>query len=173
MVELQRPAARHVGEFLRSVRRSRSLHKGFASPPADTDAFRRYVKSLRKRNQTGFLVVVEGSPNEIVGVINVSEIVRGAFKSAYLGYYAFLPFAGHGFMRRGMQKVIQYCFEDLKLHRLEANIQPENLRSIALVCGLGFRKEGLSPRYLKVSGKWRDHERWAILSEEWRPLGAA
>ena len=105
---------------------------------------------------------------EIAGVVNVSEIVRGSFQSAYLGYYAFEPFAGRAFLYRGLCAVISHCFGKLKLHRLEANIQPANARSIALVKGLGFRREGLSPRYLKICGRWRDHERWAILAEDWR-----
>jgi ribosomal-protein-alanine N-acetyltransferase len=71
-------------------------------------------------------------------------------------------------MFEGMRLVITHCFAELKLHRLEANIQPENARSIALVRALGFQREGFSPRYLKVGGKWRDHERWALLSEQWR-----
>jgi ribosomal-protein-alanine N-acetyltransferase len=63
--------------------------------------------------------------------------------------------------------VVTHAFDTMKLHRLEANIQPANARSKALVKRLGFRREGMSPRYLKINGRWRDHERWAILSEDW------
>ncbi len=59
------------------------------------------------------------------------------------------------------------AFEELGLHRLEANIQPDNLKSINLVKNNGFKKEGVSPRYLKINGEWRDHERWAITYEDW------
>ncbi|MEM9353291.1 MAG: GNAT family N-acetyltransferase [Planctomycetota bacterium] len=167
MVTLQKPAPRHEEQFLRAVRKSRALYKGFASPPASVASFQQYINSLRKENRVGFLLTLAES-DDLVGVVNVNEIVRGSFQSAYLGYYAFLPYAGQGLMSQGMRHVIRRCFKDLKLHRLEANIQPENERSIALVKALGFSKEGYSPRYLKISGRWRDHERWAICSEEWR-----
>ena len=169
MVKLQKPALRHAEEFLHAVQRSRKLHRGLASPPADLDGYRRYVRTLRSERRESFLVVV--GANELAGVVNVSEIVRGGFQSAYLGYCAFAPYHGRGLMRQGLQQVIDHCFGTLKLHRLEANIQPANQRSISLVQGLGFQQEGFSPRYLKVCGRWRDHERWALLSEDWQ--GAA
>lgn len=165
-VRLERPSQRHSRDFLRAVRRSRALHRGWVSPPHDRDAFDRYVGSLRRENREGFLVVTPA--DDIAGVINVSEIVRGHFHSAYLGYYAFEPCAGQGFMRQGLDLVIRHCFGKLRLHRLEANIQPENVRSIALVKSLGFACEGFSPRYLKIGTRWRDHQRWALLVEDWR-----
>jgi ribosomal-protein-alanine N-acetyltransferase len=103
----------------------------------------------------------------MVGVVNVSEIVRGPFRSAYLGYYGFVPHNGQGYVTEAMRIVIAKVFGLLKLHRLEANIQPTNRASVAVVHRLGFRREGYSPRYLKVGGRWRDHERWAILKEDW------
>ena len=104
-------------------------------------------------------------PRALVGVVNISEIVRGSFQSAYLGYYAFEPFAGQGLMRQGLTQVVAHAFNKMKLHRLEANIQPSNTASIWLVKRLGFKREGLSPRYLKIGGRWRDHERWTLLME--------
>ena len=154
MVNLQKPSLRHEKAFLHAVRKSRAIHKGWVSPPASPEGFQQYVKSLRKKSQVGFLVSLPES-GELVGVVNLNEIVRGLFQSAYLGYYAFLPYAGQGLMRQGMQQVIQHCFKDMRLHRLEANIQPENKRSIALVEALGFSKEGYSQRYLKINGTGR------------------
>ena len=63
-------------------------------------------------------------------------------------------------------RALQHAFKSMKLHRLEANIQPGNAASIALVRSCGFSKEGYSPRYLKIGGRWRDHERWAILASQ-------
>ena len=102
---------------------------------------------------------------EIVGMINVSEIVRGALRSAYLGYCAFAPHQRQGLMAEGLRLAIARLFGPLKLHRVEANIQPGNRPSLALVRKLGFRREGYSPRYLKIRGRWRDHERWALLAD--------
>lgn len=71
-------------------------------------------------------------------------------------------------MRAGLSLALTQAFRVLELHRVEANIQPDNLRSIALVERLGFHREGFSPAYLKIGGRWRDHERWALLADEWR-----
>ena len=94
--------------------------------------------------------------------------MRGPFQSAYLGYYGFAPFEGQGYMTEAMRLVLRHAFGAMRLHRVEANIQPGNAASIALVRRCGFHLEGFSPRYLKVSGRWRDHERWAILGEDRR-----
>ncbi len=113
-------------------------------------------------------LVIQRSSGGIVGVININDVIRGAFQSASLGYYAFAPYAGQGLMHEGMLLVLKHAFGKLKLHRLEANIQPENRASIALAQKCGFVREGISRRLLKVRGRWRDHERWALLAEDMR-----
>ena len=77
-------------------------------------------------------------------------------------------FSRQGYTTEALQLMLRHAFVKLKLHRVEANIQPENAASIALVKRAGFVKEGYSRRYLKICGRWRDHERWAILIEDWR-----
>lgn len=109
---------------------------------------------------------MHNASNELVGVINISHIIRASFRSAHLGYYGFSGFEGRGLMRQGIQLVLRHAFLKLKLHRIEANIQPQNVASRRLLLKLGFTREGYSRRYLKISGRWRDHERWAMLAEQ-------
>jgi ribosomal-protein-alanine N-acetyltransferase len=165
-VRLERPSVRRQREFLAAVRRSRGLHGRWVAPPASAPGYRALLVRARRPSQAVFFVV-ERASNRLAGVVNVSEIVRGNFRSAYLGYYAFTPHAGHGLMKEGLALVLDAAFGRLRLHRVEANIQPDNVPSAALARALGFRLEGRSPRYLKVAGAWRDHDRWALLADEW------
>ena len=148
-------------------RASRSLHGRWVSAPSDPEAFAAYLKRSSSADVEN-LFVCRNDDAAIVGVFNIGQIFYGPLCSAYLGYYAFEPFAGQGYMREGLGLVLRHAFGPLGLHRLEANIQPDNARSLALVEHAGFRREGFSPRYLKINGRWRDHERWAILAEDVR-----
>ena len=163
-VKLRRPILADTEEFIALMQQSQSLHHPWCFPPTTEKAFAKYVNSRARENQDGFLLCHTQSYT-IMGVINLNEIVRGCFQSAYLGYYIGAPFVGQGYMREALTLVVTYAFGELGLHRLEANIQPQNTASIALVNRCGFSKEGFSPRYLKIDGVWRDHERWAILAD--------
>lgn len=165
---LETPSAKRRNEFLAAVNRSRKLHRPWTYPPATPEAFHASIERLKMKNHLGYWICTESG--ELAGVINVSEIVRGNFRSAYLGFYAFTPHNGRGHMKRGLRGVLDDVFLRHRLHRLEANIQPGNASSRGLVQSIGFRIEGLSPRYLKIGGRWRDHERWAITAEEWKAL---
>ena len=166
-VRLKKPSARDERKFLEAARRSRVFLRRWSPPPGTPPAYRAYMRRLGQPTHEGRFVVLREN-GDLVGVINVSEIVRGQFRSAYLGYYAFVPHAGHGYMTEGLTLALRWAFRGLRLHRVEANIQPGNQASRALVRGLGFRREGFSRRYLKVAGRWRDHERWALVAEDWR-----
>lgn len=168
-VRLEQPGASRQREFLAAVRRSRRLHGRFVSPPATVADYRRWLSRLDGRTHVGHFVIDAGT-DELAGVINLSEIVHGALQSAYLGYYGFTPHAGRGLMAEGMRQVVDRAFGELGLHRVEANIQPENAASLALVTRLGFVREGFSRRYLRINGRWRDHERWALLRETWNAV---
>jgi ribosomal-protein-alanine N-acetyltransferase len=136
-------------------------------PPSDAAAFARFLRRAKQSNVVARLVC-DRTEGGIVGVVSVSEIVRGNFQSAYLGYYAHAAFARRGMMTQALQLLLRHAFTRAGLHRIEANIRPRNVASIRLVKRVGFRLEGLSPRYLKVGGRWKDHERWAITREDWR-----
>ncbi len=161
---LEMPTPRHEHDFLGAVVRSRRLHGAWVTAPSSSAEYRLYIKERQGPRNYKYFVCDE--LGQICGVMNLSEVVRGSFQSAYLGYYALAPHHGKGFMTAGLSLVLDRAFGELELHRLEANIQPKNLRSIELVRRAGFRCEGLSPRYLKIAGRWRDHERWAITTED-------
>lgn len=166
-VFIRPPVAGDAAAFLRAVRQSRALHRPWVCPPATPGAYQEYLRRISSDTHCGFLVL-HRQGGRLVGVVNVSNIVRRTFQSASLGYYAFDGFAGQGLMREALQRVLARAFGQLKLHRLEANIQPDNAPSLALVRRCGFVHEGFSRRFLKLAGRWRDHERWAILAEDWR-----
>lgn len=166
-VDLVTPTRAHEGVFLEQVAASRKLHRGLASPPSSAAEYRAYVRKQKDPRHVGRLVL-DRKTRELAGVINLNEIVRGSFESAFLGYYAFLGMSGQGYMEAGLRAMLRLAFKEVGLHRLEANIQPHNTRSIALVERIGFRFEGFAPRYLKIGGRWRDHERYAITREDLR-----
>jgi [ribosomal protein S5]-alanine N-acetyltransferase len=146
--------------FIAAVRASRAFHHPWVDLADTHERFMSVLARLQLEDQKAYLV--RHTCGGLVGYVSVSNIVRGAFQSAYLGYGAFAGHEGKGFMTKGLRAVIDIAFDELGLHRVEANIQPSNVRSLALVRRLGFEKEGFSPRYLMVDGEWRDHERWAL-----------
>jgi ribosomal-protein-alanine N-acetyltransferase len=162
---LEIPSKRRRAEFLAAVKRSRKLHGQWVSPPRTTNAFDKSLKRYGSKSHISYWIITEAG--KLAGVININEIVRGSFHSGYLGYYALTPHNGRGYMTAGIRAVVSRAFRNLHLHRLEANIQPDNKASLGLVARLGFRRKGFSPRYLKIAGKWRDHERWAVTAEDW------
>ncbi|TXS39224.1 GNAT family N-acetyltransferase [Streptomyces sp. OR43] len=161
-----------AGEFTARVRESRELHHPWLFPPASSDTYAAYAGALiEDPARAGFLVCerngTAGSPDggAIAGFININNIVMGGFRCGALGYGGFAHAAGRGLMSEGLGLVIGHAFGPLGLHRLEANIQPGNAGSIALVRRAGFRLEGFSPDFLFIDGAWRDHERWAVTAD--------
>jgi [ribosomal protein S5]-alanine N-acetyltransferase len=166
-VRLAEPVPGDRSEFLDLVDASVDLHRPWTYPPADAASFRRLIERNRADNFYA-LLAKRTVDDAIVGLFEFSEVVRGSFQNAYLGYWVGEPYARQGYMREGMQLALRFAFSELKLHRVEANIQPANKPSLALAKRTGFRREGFSPRYLKIGGRWRDHERWAVLSDDAR-----
>jgi [ribosomal protein S5]-alanine N-acetyltransferase len=164
---LRRPEKGDEAEYLALNRRSTAFHRGLASPPTRPQQFAAFLERCSNPANACFFIC-RRTDAAILGSINLSQIFRGGFQSAYLGYHIGADFAQQGYMTEAIALMLRYAFADLRLHRIEANIQPGNVASIALVKRAGFLKEGSSRRYLKMGGRWRDHERWAILAEDWR-----
>lgn len=166
-VLLRAPTPTDAEALIAVAQASRRFHAGLVSPPRDHERYAALLERNRRDDFEAFLLI-RRQDQAVMGSINLSQIFRLGFQSAYLGYWIGAPFARQGYMSEALALVLTHAFRRMKLHRLEANLQPENLASRMLVEGLGFRLEGYSPRYLKISGRWRDHERWAILREDWR-----
>ncbi len=166
------PTRRDRDEYLALIRQSADFHRRFAPPhPDDPDpfgpgAFARVLSGARSARSRR-LLVCRHEDGAMVGRFSLGEITRGMLQSCYMGYWVGAPHAGRGYMSDAIALVLAHAFEDLDLHRVEANIQPGNEASIRLVRRAGLRKEGFSPRYLHIGGAWQDHERWAITVEEW------
>jgi ribosomal-protein-alanine N-acetyltransferase len=171
-VDVAAPRDADAGDFVTAVQESRSLHRPWLNPPDTPARFKAYLDRAAREDQAAFLIRHRHC-GTLVGYVNINNIVRSDFQSGYLAYGAFASHAGQGFMTRGLAAVLDIAFGDLGLHRVEANIQPANQRSIRLARRLGFEKEGVSPSYLMVDGQWRDHERWAIRAETWSARHAA
>ena len=174
-VYLRYPQPRDARAFIAAAAASRRLHGLWVQAPTTPARYRTYVKrfggakarDVKAATHVG-LLAFRRDDDALVGVFNYSEIVRGGFRSTYLGYYALAPHAGEGYMSEGLELALQLAFRKFGLHRVEVNIQPANARSTALIRPAGFVREGYSRRYVKIAGRWRDHERWALLVEDWR-----
>ena len=151
--------------FITAAQASAALHARWVTAPSDEATFDAWIKNAGPSFHPLLLVSQDGG---LAGVYNLSQLVLGNFCSAYLGAYAFAPYAGRGLMAEGLALLLQHAFERAGLHRVEANIQPGNTRSLRLFERGGFKLEGRSPRYLRINGEWCDHERWALTVEDWR-----
>jgi ribosomal-protein-alanine N-acetyltransferase len=146
------------------MRASAELHEPWISPPTNSSMFKYYLQRIERDDHEGFAICTS-EEERIVGAININNIVRGSFQSASLGYYVGAEHQGTGFMQEGLNQLITYAFNTMGLHRLEANIQPENVRSQNLVERCGFTLEGYSEAFLFINGAWRDHQRWCRIHQ--------
>lgn len=171
-VFLRRPVMADLAEYTVLRNKSARFFRGLVNPFRGKAHFVRYLRHSRHEEYFPFFICLNDS-RRIVGQMNLFLIARGLFQSGCVGYQVGVPYARCGYATEALQLILRFAFNELKLHRVEANIQPGNKPSIALAKRVGFKLEGLSPRYLKICGKWRDHERWAILVEDWRKTASA
>ncbi len=174
-VFLRKPTPRDREEYLALRRRSALFLRPWEPRPTATSManqrFAEWVASARDGRHEKLLICrIDGGT--ILGAVNLNEIIRGPAQSAYLGYWVGVRHARRGYMTEALQLALRHAFRTLRLHRVEANILPTNRASLALIRRAGFRREGYSSKYLKIAGRWADHERWALLVEDWQPLRA-
>jgi [ribosomal protein S5]-alanine N-acetyltransferase len=169
-VIVTRPSPADADDFIAAARQSAALHRPWVTAPDTAERFTAYLTRADREDQASYLIR-HRECGGLVGYVNINNIVRGALQSGSLGYASFLSHARRGLMTAGLTAIVTDAFTGLGLHRLEAGIQPDNAPSLNLVRRLGFRREGLSPRYLMIDGQWRDHERWTVLAEDWPEHG--
>jgi len=130
-------------------------------------AYRAMRRSVARRARTGatlpFAIRVEG---QLAGQVTVDNVVRGAMRSGHLGYWIDRAVAGRGMASLAVALVCDHAFGPAGLHRLQADIRPENGPSQRLVQRLGFTQEGLLRRYLDIDGDWRDHLTFSLLADD-------
>ncbi|TXS22952.1 N-acetyltransferase [Streptomyces sp. ms191] len=150
--------------FLELARESAQFHHPWVELPSTQKVFASYL-SRSDQVTAACMVLTRKDHGDLVGMININGIVRGPYQRGILGYAVFLPYAGRGYMSAGVALAVHHAFGVMGLNRLEADVQPGNDASLELVRRLGFRREGLSPGFIRIADVWRDHERWAITSD--------
>ena len=165
-VYLRGPGPEDRDSLIALYRSSRQHFRRYANYHFDSERFDAMLRDAALESNEYFVICRRGD-DAIVGTLTLSQIFRKSFQNAYLGYQLFAGYTGCGYMTEAVDRALRRAFRDLGLHRIEANVQPGNKPSIAILIRNGFTKEGFSRRYLKINGKWCDHERWAILKEDW------
>jgi ribosomal-protein-alanine N-acetyltransferase len=165
-VALRAPQPEDRDGFIAAMKASAELHRPWVTPPVTAPEFDAWLTRAARADFDANLAV-RAEDGAIVGYFNISQIIRGPLQSAFLGYGGVARWSGAGYMTAALRLVLERAFTDLALHRIEANVQPGNAASIALVERCGFLREGFSEGYLKIGGRWRDHVRFAIRAEQW------
>lgn len=127
------------------------------------------ARSIAEDRAYRLFVFARDAPGRAVGQVSFNNVVRGAFCSCHLGFGIDAALEGRGLMREALERAIRWGFEDLRLHRIEANHRPENVRSGGLLRRLGFTPVGYARDYLYIDGAWRDHVLTALVDARWTP----
>lgn len=161
-----------VAEYLQ---RNRVAHAPWNPPMADAlftpagqdERLRAAVHGEVAGTQAGWFLALAADPDRVIGHLRFSQIARGPFCNAMLGYAIDAAHEGRGLMREALEAALAHAYGPLGLHRVQANARPENTRSLALLDRLGFAREGLARAYLFIDGAWRDHVLTARVHPHW------
>ncbi|GGH77807.1 ribosomal-protein-alanine N-acetyltransferase [Pullulanibacillus pueri] len=123
-------------------------------------------KSSAEADQGYFFVIYLRESEQLIGEITLFEVARGNLQSCWIGYFLDQEQNGKGYMTEAVRLVVDYAFQTLRLHRIEAGVMPHNIGSAKVLLKAGFQKEGLSRENVKINGKWEDHQLFAIINED-------
>ncbi|MFZ4584232.1 MAG: GNAT family N-acetyltransferase [Acidimicrobiia bacterium] len=149
---------------------------GAPDAAADREAFRARCGAMERQRHfdTAYSFgVFLRSGGRLIGEVSLGSVQRGAFQSAYLGYWIDEEYAGQGYIPESVVVLLRHGFEDLRLHRIQASIVPHNAPSRRVAEKLGLRDEGVAVGYLQIQGEWLDHIRYAITADEWQERSEA
>jgi ribosomal-protein-alanine N-acetyltransferase len=140
--------------------------RDFWELPVVAERLRSQIAESRAGSALCLCLSPKEDPTRVIGVANLRNVVRGALLGAHLGYALSPEAVGNGYMTEAIARVVRIAFGEMGLHRIECNIMPRNSRSLAVAERVGFSREGFSPRYLRINGRWEDHVRLALLNED-------
>ena len=170
-VTLRLPQASDYREWAALRAASRSFlepwEPRWAPDELDRTAWRQRLSRYIEDYATGTAVpffIFENEKGALVGGITLGNIRYGVAQTGQIGYWIGERYAGRGLMLEALGLLINYTFETLRLHRIEAACIPDNLRSLRLLEKAGFRREGLLRSYLRINGVWQDHYLYALIA---------
>ncbi len=129
----------------------------FFSLEYQREALKKEIFEYKEKITFRFYITLTGYPQKLIGIIGLNNIVWGAFQSAFLGYKLDERFINKGYMSMAVKLLVSYAFEELHLHRIEANVMPKNKASLRVLEKNDFINEGISKYYLNINGIWEDH----------------
>ena len=161
-------------DMLAALSRNRAFLKPFEPLRSDSDFTLEGQREVMRRLEEGraagttYAFAIRTRPgDEIAGGISLSQVFRKHFQSCYMGYWVGEEHNGRGYATAAVRLAVDYAFGDLGLHRVQANVMTKNPRSARVLSKAGFRREGLALRYLRIAGRWEDHDMFAVTAEDW------
>ncbi len=173
-VALRAPKPSDAKQIVEMLAVSQKFHERWNPPlkPDDLElpAMRKRIleqRRLFKADRDYKMVFTLGAKGPVIGRVTLSQVYRGLFQNAYLGYFIDGRYKQQGLTSEAVRLALDMAFGPLGLHRIQAAIMPHNQASLALIRKIGLRYEGKAERYLKLDGAWQDHLFFAITAEEW------
>jgi len=142
---------------------SMSRNTDFYTIEAQTNRIKSYIESMQN-DQEYYFGIFKNDDHTLIGTINLFQVLRGSLQSAFIGYFLDKSQNGKGYTTEAVQLIVEYAFNELNLHRIEAGVMPHNIASIRVLEKAGFHIEGLAQKSVKINGKWEDHQMLAILN---------